>query len=125
MVAVLLHLRCRRSRGRGVASTPTQPEAAAAGADDGGAVGEAIEEGRGQLLVAGEDLRPLAEGEIARHEDGAPLVARGEEIEEQLAAGAIERDEAELVEDEELDALEPALEPRQLPGIAPGMRRSR
>src|SRR4030095_5182350 len=66
----------------------------------------------------GEDLRPLAEGEVAGDEDGAALVAGGEEIEEQLAAGAVEGDEAELVEDQQLDPLETALEPGELAGVA-------
>src|SRR5688572_8611465 len=63
---------------------PPKAEAAAARTDDGGAVGQAIEQCGRELFVAAEDLRPLAEGEIARDQDGAALVARGEEIEEEL-----------------------------------------
>ena len=48
-------------------------------------VPEAVEQRRGEFLVA-EDLHPLAEGEVGG--DRAPLVAVGEEVEQQLAAGA-------------------------------------
>src|SRR5207247_1166555 len=46
------------------------------------------------------------------------LVARREDVEQELASGPVEGDEAKLVEDEKLDALEPALEARELAGIA-------
>lgn len=54
-------------------------------------VPETIEERGGELLVAGKHRDPLGEGEIGRHDGGAAFVAVGDEIEEQLAAGAIER----------------------------------
>ncbi len=61
-------------------------------------MGEPIEERGGQLLVASEDGDPLGEGEIGRHDGGAAFIAVGDQIEEQLAADAIEGDEAELVD---------------------------
>src|SRR5690606_4537458 len=123
---VVFHLLLAWSRGRGLgvvvgsvlASASAKPKALAPGRDDGGAVGEAIDERGGELLVSGEDLGPLAEGEIGRDDDGAALVARREEIEEELASGAIEGDEAELVDDEELEASETALEARELALVA-------
>ena len=62
-----------------------------------------------ELLVTGEDLWPFAEGEIRRDDHRSLLVAGGEEIEEQLSAGAIGRDEAELVDDQQLQPGETAL----------------
>lgn len=82
---------------------------------------EPIEKGRRQLLVAAEDLYPLAEGEIGRHDDAPSLVAFGQQVEEQLATGAIERNEAELVElveHEELDALQSFLKTTELACVA-------
>ena len=60
---------------------------------------EAIEERRGELFVAGKDGDPLGEAQIGRDDGGAALVAVGDQIEEQLSAGALEGDEAELVDD--------------------------
>ena len=53
---------------------------------------------------------PFGEGEIGRHDGGAALVAIGEQIEEQLAAGAVEGHEAQLVDNQDVDAPEPLLE---------------
>jgi len=81
---------------------------------------EPIEQRRGELLVAGKHGDPLGEGKIGRDDGGAALVAIRDQIEEQLAAGAIEGDEAELVDDEDVDAEEPLLQSRQLAGV-PGL----
>lgn len=56
---------------------------------------EAVEQGRGQLLVA-EDPHPLAERQVRLDDCRAPLVAVGKQVEEQLAAGALEQHKAEL-----------------------------
>jgi hypothetical protein len=61
-------------------------------------VSESIEQGRRELLVTGEDLHPLGKREVGRDDDAASLVAFGEQVEEELAADAIEGDEAEFVE---------------------------
>ena len=66
-------------------------------------VPEAVEQRRGELLVA-EDLHPLAEGEVGGDDRRAPLVAVGEQVEEQLSAGALEGHEAELVDDQQRHA---------------------
>ena len=50
---------------------------------------EAVEQRRGEFLVA-EDLHSLAEREVGRDGRRALLVAVGEEVEQQLAAGALE-----------------------------------
>ncbi len=52
-------------------------------------VGEAVEQGRGELLVA-EYADPFGEGEVGGDDGRAALVAVGEDVEEQLAAGAVE-----------------------------------
>ena len=58
-------------------------------------VDEAVEERGRELLVTTEDLGPLAEREVDRHDDRLPLVAVRDEVEEQLAPGAVEGYEAE------------------------------
>ena len=59
---------------------------------------QAVEQRGRELLVAGKDGDPFGEGEIRRHDGGPPLIAVGEQIEEQLAADAVEGDEAELID---------------------------
>ena len=73
-------------------------------------MGEAIEEGGGELLVAGEDVDPFCKREIGRRDRGAALIAVGDQIEEQLAAGAVEWHKAELVHDEDVRAEQPLLQ---------------
>ena len=77
-------------------------------------VREAIEQRRSELLIAGEDRDPFCERKIRGHHRGSPLVAVGDQIEEQLAADPIEGHEAELVDDEDVDPQEPLLEPCEL-----------
>lgn len=72
-------------------------------------VREAVQQSGGELLVAAEDLRPLGERQVRRDEYAATLVALCDGVEEQLAAGAVERDEADLVDDEQVDAIETSL----------------
>ena len=66
-------------------------------------VTEAVEEGGGQLLIA-EDLDPLGEREVGGDDRGAALVAVGDQVEEQFAAGPVGGDEAQLVDDQQGDA---------------------
>ena len=79
---------------------------------------QAVEERGRELLVASEDGDPFRKFEVRRHDGGTAFVPVGDQIEEQLAADAIERDEAELVDDQHLDAAQPLLQPGQLAGIA-------
>ena len=62
--------------------------------------GQAVQQRRRELLVATEDLGPLAEREIACDEDRLSFVAIRNEVEEQLATSAIEGDKSEFVEDQ-------------------------
>lgn len=64
---------------------------------------QAVEERGGHLRVA-EDGRPFAKGEIGRDDDRGPLVELADEVEQQLAAGLGEREIAELVKDQEVEA---------------------
>ena len=63
---------------------------------------EAVEQGGGQLFVA-EDLDRFREREVGGDDRGAPLVAVGEQVEEQFAAGPVEGHEAEFVDDQQRD----------------------
>ena len=79
---------------------------------------EPIEQCGGELLVAGKDGDPLGEGEIRGDDGGPALVPVGDEIEEQLAADAVEGHEAELVDDQDVDPEQALLQARELTGIA-------
>jgi hypothetical protein len=85
--------------------------------EHGGVMGQPVEQRRGQLLIAGEHGDPLSKCEI-RRDDGRPaLVPIREQIKEQLATDAVEGHKPELVDDEDVHAEEPLLEPSQLAGI--------
>ena len=59
-----------------------------------------------------------AKARFVRDDGGAALVAVGDQIEEQLAADAVEGHEAQLVDDEDVDAEQPLLEARELARVA-------
>ena len=50
-----------------------------------------------------EDLGPLVEGQIGGHQDGAPLVALAEDLEEQFGPGGREGYKAQFVNDQEVE----------------------
>ena len=56
--------------------------------------------------LALEHLLPFAEGQVAGDEQAGPLVAIGEDLEQQFRAAAIEREVTELVADQELELVE-------------------
>ena len=66
--------------------------------EDMGAVGQAVEQRRGELLVA-EHFDPLGEGQVSRDDGGTALVTLRQQIEQQLAACALERNEPQLIDD--------------------------
>ena len=72
----------------------------ALGGENVGVMAEAVEQGRGEVLIA-EYLDPLAEGEVGGHQGGAALIAVGEQVEEQLAAGPVEGNEPQFVDDQQ------------------------
>jgi hypothetical protein len=84
-----------------------QPVALGLEGDHGGLVDQPVDEGGGDHRVA-EDLAPLLEAAVRDDDDRAALVAAGDEGEEQVGGLAFEREVADLVDDEQLVALEAA-----------------
>ena len=66
-------------------------------------MGQPVEQRRGHLGV-GEDARPFGKGEIGRQDDRGSLVEPADQVEQHLPAADRERQIAELVEDDEIDA---------------------
>ena len=66
-------------------------------------VGEPVKQSAGEPLGA-EHVGPLVKGEVGGDQDGAPLVALAEDLEEQFRTGGGEGDEAQLVDDEKPEA---------------------
>ena len=77
--------------------------AVAGGGDDVGVVAEPVEQRDGGGLV-GQEPSPVLERAVRADGDGASFVAGGDEAEQELAAGVIERGEADLVDDDEVVA---------------------
>ena len=67
---------------------------------------QAVDEGGGDYAVAA-DLAPGLEPAIARTDDGAALVAPRDQGEHAVGGSPLERDVADLVDDEQLAALKP------------------
>src|SRR6476659_3950507 len=68
-------------------------------------VGQAVQECRRHPLTL-EDLTPLAERQVARHQDAAALVAVAEYPEQELDAAAAHRDVTQLVADQQMRPIE-------------------
>ena len=66
-------------------------------------VGKPIEK-RGCHLGIAENAWPLAEGEVGRDDDRGTLIEPADHMEKQLAAGLGERQIAEFIEDDEVEA---------------------
>jgi hypothetical protein len=62
---------------------------------------EAVENRRSYRAVAIEDGGPLLEGFIGGKHDGAAFVALADDLEEQVGAALVDREIADLVEDEQ------------------------
>ena len=86
---------------------------------DVNSVSEAVQQGAGQSLRA-EDLGPLVEGQVGGDQDRTSLVALAEDLEGELRASLREWDEAELVDDEQLESGKLLLEVEQ-PSLVPGL----
>ena len=78
---------------------------------------EAIEQRRGELFVA-EHLDPFRERQIGGDDGRAAFVALGQQIEEQLAAGALERHESQFIDDQKRDFLITLLKHSEPPLVA-------
>ena len=74
--------------------------------EDVGAVDEAVDGGKGHG-VAAEDPAPGAEGLVGDHQERAVLVARADEFEEHAGLRLLAGDAGEVVEDEEVELVEP------------------
>ena len=66
-------------------------------------MGQSVEERRCHLRVP-EDGRPFAEVEVRRHDDRGAFVKATDEVEQELATRARERQISQLVEDQEVEA---------------------
>ncbi|HYC00558.1 MAG TPA: hypothetical protein VEC57_15600 [Candidatus Limnocylindrales bacterium] len=64
-------------------------------------VQQPVQDRGGQHLVAGQDLRPLANPLVRRDQDAAALVAVGHQAKEQAGLLARHRIEADLVDDQQ------------------------
>ena len=74
--------------------------------EDGGVVDEAVDGGERHGGI-GEDLAPFAEGLVGGDEDGAALVAGADQLEQDAGLGLVLGDVGEVVEDQEVEAVEP------------------
>jgi len=96
-----------------------EPVALAVHLQDVDVVGETIEHGPGEALGA-EDLGPLIERQVAGDDDRPAIVALAEHLEEQLGSGFRKRDEAQLVDDQELACCKLFLQALQI-SFVPGL----
>src|SRR5665213_3232482 len=74
--------------------------------EDGGAVDEAIDGGEGHGGVW-EALAPFAERLVGGDQGGAALVAAADQLEENGGLGLLRGDVGQVVEDQEVEAVEP------------------
>jgi hypothetical protein len=74
--------------------------------DDVHVVQEAVEDGGGEDLVAGEDLGPVADVLVRGEDDRAFLVAGADQSEEEIRFLSVQGTEADLVDDKERVALQ-------------------
>ena len=68
-------------------------------------VHDAVDDRRGRRRVE-EDLGPARERQISRHHQAPALVAPADEAEQQVGAGLVERNVAELVQNNDVEAVE-------------------
>jgi hypothetical protein len=87
--------------------------------DDFGVVDEPVDHGGGDDLVA-EDLAPAAERLVAGDDERGAFVAAADELEEQVRGLGLERDVADLVDDQQRVAAQPSqlvLQPAGVVGV--------
>ena len=75
--------------GRGGSPAALESVALAVHLQDVHVVGEAVQQRAGEPFRA-EDLGPLIEWEVGGHQDGAPLVALAEDLEDQFRPGPVQ-----------------------------------
>ena len=91
-------VRIIRDLGGGVLPATPEPVAVAVHLQDKHVVGEAVQQGSGQPLRA-EYLGPFVERQVGGDQDGAPLVALAEDLEEEVSPGVGNGPEAQLIDD--------------------------
>ena len=69
------------------------------------------------------NLGPLIEGQVGGGQDGSPLVALAEDLEEEFRPGGGQGDEAQLVDDQQAEAGQLPLQVEQR-YLIPGLQRS-
>ena len=72
-----------------------------------------VQQGRGHTLAL-EDLAPLAERQIAGEQQTGPFIPIREDLEQQLGAGAAEREVSQLITDQQIHPIELTQEAVQL-----------
>ena len=80
-----------------------EPVGLGAGFEDAGVEGDPVDDG-GDEAGVGEDGAPFAEGQVGGDGDGGSFLALGDDLEEQLAAAAVDLDVAEFVEQQQVQA---------------------
>ena len=85
-------------------------------------VGEPVQQRAGEALRT-KHFGPFVEGEVGGDQDGAPLVALAEDLEEEFRAGGGQGDKAQLVDDEKPEAGQLPLQVEQ-PFFVPGRQPS-
>src|SRR6516164_4618665 len=98
-------LRSVTSRNPGRSRAVLEAPAIVAGLDDVAMMRETVEQGRCHLRIA-EHARPLAKGQIGGHDHRGPLVEAANQMEQKLSASLGERQIAEFIEDDEVEARE-------------------
>src|SRR5262245_11194559 len=91
------------TRGPRASGPVFEAPALVAGFENVAVVGQPVEQRRGHFGV-GEDARPFGEGEIGRQNDRGALVEPADQMKQHLPAAHRERQVAQLVENEEIDA---------------------
>src|SRR3954451_7731040 len=74
--------------------------------EDGGVVDEPVDRGERHGGVR-EDLAPFSKGLVGRDQDGTTLVAGADQLEQDACFGLVLGDVGEVVEDQEVEAVEP------------------
>src|SRR5712691_7919089 len=90
---------------------PVPAQAVAGEVDPVGVVDEAVENGVGVGGIADQRM-PLVDRQLAGDEGGAAAVSVLEDLQEVVAGTGVERGEAPIVEDEQIDAAERARQAR-------------
>ena len=92
-----------RYLGGGALPAVLETVAVAVHLQDVNVVGEPVKQSAGEPLGA-EHVGPLVEGQVGGDQDGAPLVALGEDLEGQFRSGGRQGDKAQLIDGHRYDA---------------------